>query len=129
MARNGTDNTLALIMTAAASTLADGGGTFDSRTLRPANLSSQGYIVAVATNDAAEVVAARPSAVTLAIISIRRRYPETRLIGTWVNPETGLVHVDPVVRLFNRADALRVARALGQRAIYELATQTAIEVA
>jgi len=42
------------------------------------------------------------------------------LIGTWLDPETGIFHIDRVVHVKgSRTDALVVARAFDQKAIYD----------
>lgn len=104
------------------STLDNDGGTFNAETYRMV-LRSSGYAVAI--EDTLTVPADDRRAIEVAI-EVMARMGRGPFIGTWV--KDGTVYVDSVVILPDRASALIVGRAFRQQAIYDFATQTAIEV-
>lgn len=109
---------------AAEYTIANGGGTFDARTLLSVK-PTQGYAVALVSGTFLKVGPheggtghfSRVEFIAAAIRSVRLAYPDAPYIGTWV-ADDGTTHVDPVVILYALDDAVRVGRALGQDAIY-----------
>ena len=107
-------------------TLAHGGGTFDSRTLQPVELTA-GYAVALATGTAALVDDVR-TGLYPALDNVRRSHPDAPYIGTWRDPD-GVVHIDPVVIIPDRASALTLGRALGQLAVWSFAESSELQAA
>ena len=107
---------------AARVTLRDGGGTFRADTLEPVTRAT-GYAVGLVagTADSADTDLAR---VALAIARVVGRYPAAPFVGTWLNG--GTVHVDPIVILQSKRDALTLARATGQLAVWSFRTQEEI---
>ena len=99
-------------------TLAHRGGTFDARTLRPVN-PGRGYVVSV-TSEQNACAPERIAILETVIFRIMRDYPDAPYIGTWENPEDGLIYVDPVTILPRKRDALRLARKHEQVAIYDI---------
>lgn len=103
-----------------------GGGTFDSRTLAPVELPD-GYAVALGPGTAAVLNGSR-RALRLAVEGVRRAYPDAPYIGTWRDAE-GVIHLDPVVVLPDRASALALGRALGQLAVWSFADESELPCA
>jgi hypothetical protein len=98
-------------------TVAHGGGTFDVATGKEMGLTS-GYGVGVgkmgliAENNAADVAA---------------KYAQvsktgTPHIGTWVDPDTGKVSVDPTQVVMDREQAIGLAQSRGEKAIFDFST-------
>lgn len=94
-------------------TIRHGGGTWsaDGQLLQPL----RGYAVAMHPGTfervAADDVRGFASAVERATATFKGAS-----IGTWI--DDGIVHVDPVVIVSRRSDALRMAQAYGQLAVY-----------
>jgi len=117
---------------AADHTLANGGGTFDAVTLAPVYPTS-GYAVGVypGTWRTVRVYAGADShpaeradlsrAIKACAADIGAAY-----VGTWTHD--GVVDVDPITIVETHAEALALARANGQHAIYSFAEQRTYEI-
>lgn len=115
---------------AAERTIGLGGGTFNRDTLaadgigrkagegRPADAYAVGGIRPTRTI----AYPATRSAIADAILAMRALNPTAPYIGTWADDATSTVYVDAVVILPDLESAGILARALGERAIYNLAT-------
>jgi hypothetical protein len=101
-----------------------GGGTFDARTFEPVEPAS-GYAVGLAQGTAAYVW--WPKDVDRFAKRVARMW-NAPYVGTWHDPATGWVEVDPVVIVADYAEAMSLARLNGQKAIYSFATREAIPV-
>lgn len=107
---------------AAAATVIDGGGTFD-RDLHAVH-PTDGYAVGL-VRGTWRTVPAHEAGLGDTLLEAAQVYADA-YVGTWV--DAGLVHVDPVIILTCREDAIRLATALGQKAVYDFASQSDIEV-
>jgi hypothetical protein len=56
-----------------------------------------------------------------------REHPDA-MIGTWLDPDNGMVGVDPSRIFQNRAEAIAFAKSLGQRAVYDMKAGVSIKV-
>jgi hypothetical protein len=103
---------------AARATVQDGGGTFDARTLAPV-APTEGY--AVGLGDGSKVLA-NSTAADIAVVIYRavQANKSAPYVGTWI--DDAVIYIDPVVILQSLQDALTLARALGEKAIYSFAT-------
>lgn len=91
--------------------LPDGTYLFDARTKKIENYADRwagGYIVGLKELD--------------------RDPHDWELFGVWVDPDTGVRHVDLVRHVFGYLDAVVLARGHNQKAIWDLRNQKAIEV-
>lgn len=105
-------------------TTANGGGTFDVATGQEMGLK-RGYGVA---NGGAggQVVDNTQEAVHAAYSEVSKTGAPN--IGTWFNPEDGKVYVDPTQVVTNKAEAMRLARARGEKAIFDFKTMSDINI-
>lgn len=107
----------------ASSTLKNGGGTFDAAT---GKAIAQGTGYGVATGASGKVVAAKAKDINEAYVAVSKT--GAKHIGTWVNPEDGLVSVDPTQVIDSLDEAMRIAQARGEKAIFDFSTMTDIPV-
>lgn len=104
---------------------ANGGGTFDARTLDTVAPRS-GYAVGVEFGTAITLPAeAEEIDVVLALESIGQRYG-CSAVGAWI--DGGKMHIDPIEIVEHLADAVEIATEYGQAAVYEFATGESLEV-
>lgn len=104
-------------------TAANGGGTFDVATGQEMGLSS-GYGVGNGLDGV--IVDNTKDAVDAAYAEVSKTGVPN--IGTWVNPETGKVHVDPTEVVMDEATAMKLAQERGELAIHDFATHEDIPV-
>ena len=108
----------------ASSTLKNGGGTFDAATGKPLTPGT-GY--AVATGQQGKVVAAKAKDINEAYVEVSKTGAPH--IGTWLNPEDGMVYVDPTQVVDDLEEAMKLAQARGEKAIFDFSTMEDIPVA
>lgn len=101
----------------ATSTIKNGGGTFDVATGKAVKPGS-GYGVGIGAQG--KVVANTKAAIEEAYIEVSKT--GTPHIGTWVNPEDGMVYVDPTQVIDDLDSALAIAQARGEKAIFDFST-------
>jgi hypothetical protein len=115
----------AAIIRIVAKTFANGGGTF-----RPESGASvtSGWAVGQ-VDDSAYVIdidsAHGPEFLEAALEAL---IDYNEFIGTWIDADTGLLHVDPVSIIDNEEWALALGRARRQKAIYHLDTDTEVRL-
>lgn len=100
-------------------TVAQGGGTFDADTLAPV-VQSTGYAVAIGSGEATY------RDVDDAVHEVWTRFPHAPYIGTFVS--NTVIFVDPTVILGGYHDAVILAHALGEDAIYSFAQKEVLDV-
>lgn len=104
-------------------TTANGGGTFDVATGRELGQTS-GY--GVGNGPLGKIVPNDRAAVNAAYREVSAS--GTPQIGTWLNPEDGMVYVDPTQVVDDLQEALALASSRGEKAIYDFANQVDIPV-
>ncbi len=85
-----------------------------------------GYVVAIPTG-----VCTKDLAVVAAFVAdhlAEVEFHAARFFGAWTDPNTGVIYVDQVEIIFNLTDALETADARNELAIYDLSSQTTIEI-
>lgn len=98
-------------------TLLNGGGTYRKRPdgdLERVTADGETWVVGVPGGRTFD----GPDKLSLAWVFDEEESWET--FGTWVDGETNVVYVDPVVLISNKVDAVAIGRALGEKAIYGL---------
>jgi hypothetical protein len=117
---------------AAELTIKNGGGTFVAGTLSP-TVRQTGYAVGLADGTASTAWHSE-SDIERAIENVNSRFPDAPYIGTWIEEDhrNGECHcrvsVDPVIILSEVSEAIMLARALRQTAIWSLATGQTLKV-
>ena len=111
-------------LSAADVTLRNGGGTFHAKNLVEFR-GDYGFAVGL-TPGSGRIVSgeAGKAEVSAAIYNVATQFPNAPYIGTWIEQPADLVHVDPIVILPHIDDAMVLARALGQKAIWSFAAAT-----
>lgn len=107
-------------------TTANGGGTFSPRTGKPRNYTS-GYSSGGHSGTFGTVAEGDAEGLRAAAKAVRTEYPGAD-VGTWRNPATGMIEVDPSFHFTDKGEALRFATEHNQQAIYDHGNKTDIEV-
>ena len=105
-------------------TLRNGGGTFDPKTGHSV-LPPGGYAVGLVEGTLVRVLAENPDVFALVLSAVAKRFPAA-WVGTWV--KDGEVHIDPVMWVLDRDEAIYQARRTNQKAIWDFKNGVEIEI-
>ena len=104
-------------------TIENGGGTFDR------NLESvapeTGFAVGMVDGTHTILHLEDLESLDHSVMAILIQFPAA-FVGTWLND--GKIHLDPVIIVQNRTDAIEMARKFNQKAIYNFSTGETINV-
>lgn len=124
---------------AAKVTLEGGGGTFDAATFLPVDPRTRGYAVAIRPDLEMTIpvhsgflghTAFYNSAENIAqeLVNYSDLIPSGTFVGTWFDTEAHAFVFDAIVILRDYDDAMTVAKALGQKAIWDFGLKTELAV-
>jgi GNAT superfamily N-acetyltransferase len=105
----------------------EGGVTVSADDLTPVDSTDAGYSVSMVDGDFAVVNPDDLDAIVQAVADAKAAHPDAPHIGTWLRDD-GMLVVDPVVLLKDRAQAEAFGISRGQDAIYEFATGNTINL-